>query len=78
MCLYAPIEYAIENNLKLVQAGAGGQHKIRRGFLPTIVRSCHQLYDDRLKDAVSRALEHEREYHRALVEEAQSWNCRSD
>lgn len=39
--LYAPIEWAIEEGVRVVEPGAGGQHKFRRGFMPRRTYSSH-------------------------------------
>lgn len=43
LCYYQAIEHAIENKLKFVQAGAQGEHKVQRGYLPTFTYSSHYL-----------------------------------
>ncbi|SHO48012.1 peptidogalycan biosysnthesis protein [Desulfopila aestuarii] len=49
MCFYAPIEWAINNNIKTFDPGAGSPHKIARGFRAVANTSLHRLYDPRLK-----------------------------
>ena len=39
MCYYQLIEFAIQNKLKLVEAGAQGEHKIKRGYIPVVTHS---------------------------------------
>ena len=34
LCYYQAIDYAIANNIKYVEAGAQGEHKLSRGYLP--------------------------------------------
>lgn len=46
------IEAAIELNLKTVEAGAQGEHKIQRGYLPVITYSCHYLKDEGFRAAI--------------------------
>ena len=41
LCYYQAIEYAIAHGLARVEAGAQGQHKIARGYLPTTTYSAH-------------------------------------
>ena len=41
MCYYQLIEYAIQHGYTLVEAGAQGSHKLKRGFLPVIIHSAH-------------------------------------
>ncbi|XP_057417449.1 uncharacterized protein LOC130711746 [Lotus japonicus] len=51
-CYYQAIEAAIELNLKTVEAGAQGEHKIQRGYLPVTTYSCHYLIDDEFRNAI--------------------------
>jgi hypothetical protein len=60
LCYYQAIEYAIEQGLARVEAGAQGQHKIARGYLPTAVYSAHYIADPALRGPVARFLEEER------------------
>lgn len=39
--LYAPIEWAIREGVRVIEPGAGGQHKFRRGFMPRRTYSSH-------------------------------------
>ena len=60
-CYYQGIEYAIERGLSVFEPGAQGEHKLARGFLPTLTRSYHHLADPVLHTKVMRSLEQERE-----------------
>lgn len=51
-CYYQGIEYAIEHNITIFEPGAQGEHKIARGFLPTITTSAHWVYEDNLRAAL--------------------------
>ncbi len=42
-CYYAPIEHAITHGLSRYEAGAQGEHKLSRGFLPTLTYSAHHI-----------------------------------
>lgn len=64
LCYYRPLEWAIEQGLRRVEAGAQGPHKIRRGFLPTATHSAHWIAHPGLSDAVARFLQSERAHHR--------------
>ena len=44
-CYYQGIEYCLREGLQVFEPGAQGEHKLARGFLPTIVRSRHWLAD---------------------------------
>ena len=60
LCYYQAIEHAIRLKLPRVEAGAQGQHKIARGYLPTGVYSAHYIADPALRAPVARYLEQER------------------
>jgi uncharacterized protein len=60
LCYYQAIEWAIDHGLARVEAGAQGQHKIARGYLPSAVYSAHHIADPALANAVARFLEAER------------------
>ena len=62
VCYYQAIDYAIRHGLKSVEAGAQGEHKIARGYLPQITRSAHYIADPALRRAVRDYLVHERNY----------------
>ena len=61
VCYYQAIEFAISRGLARVEAGAQGEHKLARGYLPATTYSAHWLADPRLARAVSDYLERERE-----------------
>lgn len=46
------IEAAIELNLQTVEAGAQGEHKIQRGYMPVSTYSSHYLTDDGLRKPI--------------------------
>lgn len=60
LCYYQAIEFAIARGLSRVEAGAQGEHKIARGYLPSPVYSAHFIADPALRDPVARYLEQER------------------
>jgi predicted N-acyltransferase len=62
VCYYQAIEYAIERGLARVEAGAQGQHKIARGYMPVTTYSAHYIADAGLRRAVADYLQHERAY----------------
>lgn len=51
-CYYAPIEYCIAEGLKRFEGGAGGEHKLARGFLPVATHSLHWLRHPQFSKAV--------------------------
>lgn len=60
LCYYRAVEFAIERGLARVEAGAQGEHKIARGYLPTPVYSAHHIAHPGLRAAVAEYLERER------------------
>ncbi len=62
VCYYQAIEYAIEKGLNRVEAGAQGQHKLARGYLPTHTYSAHWIVNASFRDAISHFLEQENRY----------------
>jgi predicted N-acyltransferase len=61
LCYYQAIDIAIRHGLQRVEAGAQGEHKLARGYLPTQTHSLHWVGDPGFADAVARYLEAERE-----------------
>ena len=57
---YQAIEWAIENGLSSVQAGAQGEHKIGRGYEPVLTRSAHFIPNHSFREAVADFVEEER------------------
>ncbi|HST90620.1 MAG TPA: GNAT family N-acetyltransferase [Brevundimonas sp.] len=68
LCYYQAIEFAIARGLSRVEAGAQGEHKIARGYLPTPVYSAHHIADPALREPVRRYLEGERPAVAAEIE----------
>jgi len=66
LCYYQAIDYAIEHKLARVEAGAQGEHKIQRGYLPVATHSAHWIAEKSFRDAVADFLERER---RAMQQE---------
>ena len=60
VCYYQAIEFAIEHGLSRVEAGAQGEHKLARGYLPSHTYSAHWIVHDGFREAVGRYLEEER------------------
>src|SRR5215218_3643679 len=61
LCYYQGIEFAIERRLKLFEAGAQGEHKLARGFLPTLTYSAHEIRDPAFRHAIGRYISQEKE-----------------
>ena len=62
VCYYQAIDFAIENNLKRVEAGAQGAHKLARGYMPNYTYSSHWIANDSFSEAVSSYLDQERQH----------------
>ncbi len=60
LCYYQAIDWAIRHGLQRVEAGAQGEHKIARGYLPAAVHSAHWIADEGFRAAVARYLDAER------------------
>ena len=61
VCYYQAIDFAIANKLAVVEAGAQGEHKLARGYVPAITHSVHWIAHPGLRRAVADHLEQERE-----------------
>jgi hypothetical protein len=60
LCYYQGIDYCIEHGIERFDPGTQGEHKLARGFEPTVTHSAHWLADARLGGAIDRYLERER------------------
>ncbi|UWQ21627.1 GNAT family N-acetyltransferase [Jannaschia sp. W003] len=60
LCYYRAIDWAIRHGLKRVEAGAQGEHKLARGYLPVACHSLHHLPNEGFRRAVAQFLEAER------------------
>jgi hypothetical protein len=69
LCYYQAIEYAIANKMSRVEAGAQGEHKIARGYMPKTTFSAHYIADPALRRAIADYLNRERAYVAAAGEE---------
>lgn len=68
VCYYQAIDYAIAHGLARVEAGAQGEHKLARGYMPTETYSAHFIADAGLRRAVENYLAREREAVRESAE----------
>ncbi|MBX9710818.1 MAG: GNAT family N-acetyltransferase [Xanthobacteraceae bacterium] len=69
VCYYQAIDFAIARGLKRVEAGAQGEHKIARGYLPQTTYSAHYIANPSLRRAVREYLDRERMYVEDAVRE---------
>ncbi|WP_404383685.1 GNAT family N-acetyltransferase [Caenispirillum salinarum] len=68
-CYYRALDFAIEHGLTRVEAGAQGEHKIKRGYMPRPTWSAHWIADAGLRQAVERYLGQERAVMQAEIED---------
>jgi uncharacterized protein len=70
LCYYQAIEFAIERGLKLFEAGAQGEHKLARGFLPSLTYSAHEIRHPGFRRAIEQYIAEEKEM---LAEDAAAY-----
>lgn len=71
-CYYQGIEYCIANGLQHFEPGAQGQHKMARGFVPTLTRSSHWLNNSPFQASVDNFIQHERDNVEAYMKSLKS------
>jgi predicted N-acyltransferase len=54
VCLYHSIDECIRRGLQAFEGGAGGEHKLARGFEPALTHSAHLFLDGRLRAPIRR------------------------
>jgi hypothetical protein len=69
LCYYQAIDYAIAHKLTRVEAGAQGEHKLARGYLPKTTYSAHFIANPALRRAIAEYLARERAYVQVASEE---------
>jgi uncharacterized protein len=72
LCYYRLLERAIERGMARVEAGAQGAHKLKRGFMPTLIHSVHAFDHPGLSAGVAEALAQESVETRRIIEELAS------
>ncbi|CDX36262.1 conserved hypothetical protein [Mesorhizobium sp. ORS 3359] len=60
VCYHQAIDFAIDRKLKVVEAGAQGEHKLARGYRPVTMHSAHYISHPGLRNAVADYLRRER------------------
>ena len=71
LCYYQAIDYAIKNKIKYVEAGAQGEHKLSRGYLPQKTWSAHWIREKEFSKAINKFLNEETKminYHKEDLE----------
>jgi predicted N-acyltransferase len=69
LCYYQAIDFAIEQGFELLEAGVQGEHKLARGFLPTLTYSAHKIRDPAFGRAIGEYIESEKEMLKGVMEE---------
>ena len=59
LCYYQAIDYAIQNKVEVVEAGAQGEHKLQRGYMPKKTWSAHWIKDQEFRQAIEKFLDQE-------------------
>jgi uncharacterized protein len=72
LCFYQGIAYCLQEGLTTFEPGAGGEHKVARGFEPTVVNSCHWIADARMRQLIGDYLERQAAHIMAYADEAAS------
>ncbi|HEX6241181.1 MAG TPA: peptidogalycan biosysnthesis protein [Polyangiales bacterium] len=62
LCYYFPIEWGLARGIRHFEAGAQGEHKIKRGFLPAFCYSAHRAAHPGLDRAIGEFVEGEQDY----------------
>jgi hypothetical protein len=60
VCYHQAIDFAIQKGLRVVEAGAQGEHKLARGYRPVTTHSAHYIAHSGLRRAIDDYLERER------------------
>ena len=61
VCYYRGIEECFDRGIDIFEPGAGGEHKLVRGFAPTLTRSVHWMRLKQFHSAIEQYLDHERQ-----------------
>jgi predicted N-acyltransferase len=73
LCYYQAIDFAIAHGMGRVEAGAQGQHKLARGYLPVTTHSLHWVRDPGFAEAIAQYLDAERAAIDEEIEVLTSW-----
>lgn len=60
LCYYQTIDFAIRNHIQVFEAGAQGEHKVQRGFSPSLTYSAHAIFDPRFAGPIKHFVHEER------------------
>jgi len=73
-CYYQGIDYAIKNKLQVFEPGAQGEHKIARGFTPTLTQSAHWIKDEEFKEPIKHFCLQEAEHIAQYIQQVNTHN----
>ena len=71
-CYHQGIEFCIERGIERFEPGTQGEHKVARGFEPTLTWSAHEIRDRRFRAAIGEYLEREAEWVDGYVGEVRA------
>ena len=69
LCYYQGIEYCIDNKINTFEAGAQGEHKIQRGFIPVLTYSAHNIKAPEFRAPIESFIEEEKQQIEELLPE---------
>jgi predicted N-acyltransferase len=72
LCYYQAIDFAIGRGINLLEAGAQGEHKLARGFLPALTYSAHKIRDPAFERAIREYIESEKQVLQRVMREYSS------
>lgn len=73
LCYYQGIDFCLSRGLEAFEAGAQGEHKILRGFRPTLILSAHQIKHVLFSRAIRNYIDQEKQHVRRTMEELGQW-----
>ena len=69
LCFYQTIDYCIQKGIRKFDAGAQGEHKIKRGFVPVETFSAHWINNETFRSAINSYLIHENHAIKSYIHE---------
>lgn len=69
LCYYQAIDFCIANEIERYEAGAQGEHKFSRGFLPELTYSAHAIVHPQFKVAIESFIEEEKRALEQMVDD---------
>ena len=68
MCYHQPIELCIQRGWTRFEAGAQGEHKIKRGLMPTLTHSVHWIKHGGLQRGIAQFVDQERVHTQKTIQ----------